>query len=47
MSAAGIPIAEQVLLCAAMCLFSAWLGRKLYREELLAAAAVATDHLDH
>ncbi len=47
MSSAGIPIAEQVLLCAAMCLFSAWLGRRLYHEELLAAAAVATDHLDH
>lgn len=41
MSAAGVPIAEQVLLCAAMCLISAWLGRRLYRAELDAAAATS------
>ncbi len=38
MSAAGIPIAEQVLLCAAMCLVSAWLGWKLYSVERELAA---------
>lgn len=42
MSLAGIPIAEQVLLCAVMCLFSAWLGRRLYRAERNAHAS-ATD----
>nr|WP_137676003.1 MFS transporter [Parerythrobacter lutipelagi] len=41
MSAAGVPIAEQVLLCAAMCLISAWLGRRLYRAELDAAAVTS------
>ncbi len=34
MSAAGIPIIHQLLLSAAMCLVSAWLGRLLYRAEL-------------
>lgn len=42
LSAAGVPIAEQVLLCAAMCLFSAWLGKRLVAAENAAAeAAVA------
>ena len=42
LSAAGVPIAEQVLLCAAMCLFSAWLGKRLVAAENEAAeAAVA------
>ena len=34
----GISIAEQLLLSAAMCLFSAWLGQRLYKAELRAAA---------
>jgi len=38
LSAAGIPIVEQVLLCAAMCLLSAWLGDRLHRAENEAAA---------
>jgi len=38
LSAAGIPIVEQLLLSAAMCLFSAWLGMMLYRAEKLAVA---------
>ena len=33
MSAAGLPMADQLLLGAAMCLFSAWLGRKLVAAE--------------
>ena len=37
MSAAGIPIVEQVLLCAGMCLISAWLGYKLLQAEKAAA----------
>jgi predicted MFS family arabinose efflux permease len=37
MSAAGIAIIHQLLLSAAMCLVSAWLGRLLYRAELEAA----------
>jgi MFS family permease len=40
LSAAGIPIVEQVLLSAAMCLVSAWLAVRLYREERLALAAL-------
>ncbi|MFA6219932.1 MAG: MFS transporter [Erythrobacter sp.] len=40
LSAAGVPIVEQVLLCAAMCLFSAWLGDRLHRAENEAAAQV-------
>ena len=39
LSAAGVPIVEQVLLSAAMCLVSAWLGRRLYRAERMAVAA--------
>ena len=37
-SAAGVPIVEQVLISAAMCVFSAWLGRKLLLAERDAAA---------
>ncbi len=39
MSAAGVPVSEQVLLCAAMCLFSAWLAKRLIAAEHAAAAA--------
>ena len=39
LSAAGIPLVEQVLLSAAMCLFSAWLGWRLHQAERHAAAA--------
>ena len=38
MSAAGVPIVEQVLISALMCLISAWLGRKLLKAERSAAA---------
>ena len=41
LSAAGIPLVEQVLLSAAMCVFSAWLGWRLHRAERHAAAAAA------
>lgn len=41
LSAFGIPIAEQLLLSAAMCVISAWLGRRLYRVECEDAAAAA------
>lgn len=34
LSAVGIPVVEQLLLSAAMCLVSAWLGRRLHRAEL-------------
>jgi len=34
LSALGVPVVEQLLLSAAMCLFSAWLGRQLHRAEL-------------
>ncbi|WP_284125059.1 MFS transporter [Parerythrobacter aestuarii] len=34
LTAAGVPIAEQVLLSAAMCLVSAWLGKRLHQAEL-------------
>lgn len=37
MSAAGIPMVDQLLLGAAMCLISAWLGRKLVAAEEAAA----------
>jgi hypothetical protein len=40
LSAAGIPLVEQVLLSSAMCLVSAWLAVRLYRAEQLALAAV-------
>ena len=39
LSAAGIPLVEQVLLSAAMCLISAWLGWMLHQAERRAAAA--------
>jgi len=39
LSAAGVAIVDQLLLSAAMCLASAWLGRKLYRAERLVTAA--------
>lgn len=39
MSAVGVPVTEQVLLCAAMCLFAAWLGKRLIAAENAAAAA--------
>ena len=41
MSAVGIPITEQVLLCACMCLFSAWLGKRLVAAENAAAELAA------
>lgn len=37
MSAAGLPMVDQLLLGAAMCLFSAWLGQKLVAAEVAAA----------
>jgi MFS family permease len=39
LSAAGVPIVQQLLFTAAMCLFSAWLGKLLYAAERSAAAA--------
>lgn len=42
LSAVGMPLAEQVLLSAAMCLISAWLGWMLHQAERRAAAAAAT-----
>ena len=39
LSAVGIPLAEQLLLSAAMCLVSAWLGWKLHQAERTAAEA--------
>jgi len=39
LSALGIPLVEQLLLSAVMCLVSAWLGARLYRAERLALAA--------
>jgi predicted MFS family arabinose efflux permease len=41
LSWAGVPLTEQVLLSAAMCLVSAWLGWMLHRAEREAAEAVA------
>jgi len=41
LTAAGVPVAEQLLLAAAMCGISAWLGALLYRAEKAALAAVA------
>ncbi|MCL6251276.1 MFS transporter [Altererythrobacter sp. KTW20L] len=38
LSAAGVPLVEQLLLSAGMCLISAWLGYLLYSAEKLAAA---------
>ena len=42
LSAIGIPLAEQLLLSAAMCLVSAWLGVVLYKAEKAAALAGST-----
>ncbi len=39
LNALGIPVAEQVLLSAAMCLVSAWLGQRLYKAEIAAREA--------
>ncbi|GAA0281143.1 MFS transporter [Alteraurantiacibacter aestuarii] len=36
LSAVGVPLVEQLLLSAAMCLISAWLGYRLYQAEKLA-----------
>jgi heme A synthase len=33
LSAIGVPVVEQLLLSAAMCVVSAWLGLRLYRAE--------------
>ncbi|ABC62880.1 MFS transporter [Erythrobacter litoralis] len=41
LTAAGLPIAEQLLLSAAMCLISAWLGHRLHRAELRDQIALA------
>jgi MFS family permease len=38
LSAAGVPIVDQLLLVAAMCIISAWFGRRLYRAERFANA---------
>lgn len=38
----GVPIVEQVLICAVMCLYSAWLGQRLHAAELEAARPAAT-----
>ena len=40
MSIVGIPTTEQLLLSAAMCLFSAWLGKRLHAAEIEGAGAV-------
>ena len=42
LSAGGVSIVHQLLLSAAMCLVSAWLGRLLYRAELAADQATNT-----
>lgn len=39
LSAVGVPLVEQLLLSAAMCLISAWLGYRLYRAEKRALSA--------
>ncbi|MCB2067733.1 MAG: MFS transporter [Erythrobacter sp.] len=41
LSAVGVPLAEQVLLSAAMCLVSVWLGGRLYAAERQAEAEAA------
>ncbi len=41
LSVIGVSIAEQLLLSAGMCLVSAWLGRRLYRAELMAELRAA------
>jgi predicted MFS family arabinose efflux permease len=45
LSAIGVPIVEQVLLSAAMCVMSAWLGARLHQEEkhALAMASLKLD----
>jgi predicted MFS family arabinose efflux permease len=43
LSWAGVPLTEQVLLSAAMCLVSAWLGWMLHRAERNAAAAAVAE----
>ncbi len=40
LSAVGVPLVEQLLLSAGMCLISAWLGYRLYQAEKLAGDAV-------
>ncbi|MEP6868074.1 MAG: MFS transporter [Novosphingobium sp.] len=40
LSAAGLPLEEQILLSAALCLISAWLGNLLYRSECAAKKAL-------
>ncbi|WAT18626.1 MFS transporter [Aurantiacibacter sp. MUD11] len=42
LSAIGIPLVEQLLLSAVMCLISAWLGGKLFKAEKLANTAAVT-----
>lgn len=42
LNATGVPVAEQVLLSAAMCLVSAWLGQRLYKAEIAAREAGET-----
>jgi len=39
LSAVGVPVIEQLLLSAVMCVVSAWLGLRLYRAEKLALSA--------
>ena len=39
LSVIGVPVVEQLLLSAAMCVVSAWLGLRLYRAEQIGAAA--------
>lgn len=40
LSAAGVPIIDQILLVAALCLVSAWFGRRLYLAECAAKAVM-------
>ena len=42
LSAVGVPLVEQVLLSAIMCLMSAWLGGMLYKAEKQANIAAAS-----
>ncbi|MEP3050105.1 MAG: MFS transporter [Erythrobacter sp.] len=42
LSLIGVPIAEQLLLSAAMCVISAFLAHRLYREEMVEAEALGT-----
>ena len=43
LSAVGVPLAEQLLLSAGMCLVSAWLGQRLYQAETAADLTAQTD----